>query len=87
MSRKRWVIEGTWSGYTGSQRHVCHRVVTTNPDKFDVTCIGFSDNTTMLITKRECKPRERVTEKHGYDRLLEECAIKGLSGYVNVSQL
>jgi hypothetical protein len=39
----------------------------------------FSDGTYLYITVRDAKPRERVTEIHGYDRLLRDAAMDAWS--------
>lgn len=76
----RYVIEGRWSGYTRSQEHVAHRSVhqgafkrlrawvETNP------YIIFTDGTQLCLSVRDCLPRERVAQKHGYGGLIEDCA-------------
>jgi len=87
MAKKRWIIEGTWTGYTAGQRRVIHRAVTTDPDRYKVTYVEFSDNTGLAITKRECRLRERVKEMHTYDRVLNKCIAMELSGIVTIDRL
>jgi len=86
MNRKRHVIEGVWSGYTGGQRRVCHRTVTFRPEKFlDLSGVRFTDGTFMSVFVRQCLPRERIKEIHGYDGLLYKIAKAGLTGSVSVT--
>lgn len=85
--KKRYIIEGTWSGYRSSQSRVCHRTVTTRPDQYKgLHTVAFTDGTTMNITLRPCMLRERVKEIHGYDSLLDKIVNAGLcdKGYVSV---
>lgn len=73
----RYVIEGEWSGYTRAQTKIVHREVTTLKyiaEWFEKNrCISFSDGTSLHLSVREAKPRERVPEIHGYDQLLDDC--------------
>ena len=74
MKRERYILEGEWSGYRSSQRRVCHRVVTKNPEIYkNLNSILFTDGTTLDLSIRKCKPRERVNEIHGYDSLINKC--------------
>ena len=78
--RKRFIIEGEWSGYRSEQRRICHRTVTKYPEKYkELSFIRFTDNTTLDLRIRECKPREKVAEIHGYDSLIEECLRDGVN--------
>lgn len=86
---KRHVIEGTWTGYTSSQEHVVHRVVTTRP-KFvewvrDTYGITYTDGTKLLLTVRPCKPREHVKEIHAYDSLIDQCFREGVASVAELS--
>lgn len=81
MKRKgklaRHVIEGVWSGYTSSQSHVVHREVSTSRALIEwareTYAISFTDGTSLNLSVRPCKPRERVIEKHGYTSLIRDC--------------
>ena len=88
MSRKRYVIECIWSGYNSGQSRPCHRTVTIIPKAWDgLHTISFTDGTTMDVSIRECKPREKVKELKGYVELLNKFAWnKELcsKGYVSV---
>ena len=84
----RYVIEGTWSGYSGSQRRVVHRDVHNDRWKTDaalrvwaetVGSIRYTDGTRLCLDVRDCKPRERVQEINGYKRLIRECFRRNLS--------
>lgn len=75
----RYVIEGEWGGYVSSQQRVVHRRVTTRKDIVEwaqkVRAIRFTDGTSLYVTVRQCKPREKVKEIRGYDTLLFECRM------------
>lgn len=78
--KKRFILEGEWSGYRSEQRRVCHRTVITNKDDFNnLTSIAFTDGTTLDLTVRPCLPRERVKQIHGYDSLISKCIAHGVS--------
>lgn len=80
MSADRFIIEGEWTGYRSSQRRVVHRTV--HPASFKklrawaekTYAIRYNDGTSLLLTVRDCLPRERVQENHGYTRLINDCA-------------
>ena len=87
MSRKRYVLEGEWSGYKASQRRVVHREVTTTPKQFEhLSSIEYTDGTLLILSLRPCEPRERVDEYHGYTRLIRDAALLGKS-HVQVREL
>lgn len=84
---KRFVLEGTWSGYQSSQRRVVHRAVTTHPKRYEkLKTIRYTDGTTLDLTLRPCNPREKVAEYDGYSSLIEKAAAKDKS-YVTVEEL
>ena len=90
MNRKRYVVEGTWSGYRSEQRRVCHRTV--EGEKFakrvrEIGTIGYTDGTTLDLVVREAKPREKITEMHGYDSLIRDCIETGRKGFISVESL
>ena len=88
MAKPRYIVEGTWSGYHASQRHVCHRTVTRSPDLYkNIHTVIFTDNTYMSISLRKCKPREKVNEIHGYDQLFNKIIGKELSGTIRIADL
>ena len=77
---KRYLLEGEWSGYRSSQRRICHRAIVRNPEPFkNLTFIRFTDGTTLDLSIRPCKPRERVSEINGYGDLIQKCIDKGVS--------
>ena len=87
MFRKRFVLEGVWSGYRSSQRKVVHREVTRRPDNYEhLKTILYTDGTTLDLTLRQAEPRERVKEITGYTSLIREAAALGKS-YVCVADL
>ncbi len=84
MKRVRYVIEGTWSGYTSSQIRICHRMVLKLKDtkaysKLMSEGIRFTDNTYLYITVRKCLPREKIKEINGYGTLIKECLAEGVN--------
>lgn len=76
---KRFVIEGTWSGYTSAQRKVVHRTVhQPGYQKLRAwveknSAITFTDGTQLMLKVRDCEPRERVQEIRGYVSLIWDC--------------
>jgi len=81
---KRYVLEGEWSGYKSSQRRVVHREVVSKP--VDLSCIRYSDGTTVEISVREAKPRERITPILAYRSLIRD-AMRLNKSYVSVDEL
>lgn len=79
MSNKRFIIEGTWTGYTSSQERVVHRTVYEGGRKKlrawaeRTHAIRYTDGTSLILTVRDCLPRERVQQIHGYDELINSC--------------
>lgn len=79
----RFVIEGTWSGYT-SQSRVVHRTVHDGAFKRlrawaeKTYAIRYTDGTCLFLRVRDCEPRERVEEIRGYSRLINDCAYHGV---------
>jgi hypothetical protein len=82
----RYILEGTWSGYRSSQERVCHREVIKTPE-YPVKSIRFTDNTMLWLSVRPAKRGEKVVPIRGYDTLLSECRIFGLTGFVTVDQV
>jgi hypothetical protein len=80
VSRQRFVIEGEWLGYRSSQDRIVHRTV--HPGSFKklrawaekTYGITYTDGTRLALSVRDCKPRERVAEIHGYTSLIQDCA-------------
>lgn len=81
----RFVIEGTWTGYTGNQRRVVHRQVYPSARKKlrawaeSAHSISYTDGTALILAVRDCKPRERVKEVRGYTSLIEDCYFHGVT--------
>lgn len=82
--KKRFVIEGTWSGYYSHQRKVAHRDVWSYEPT--VRFIRYTDGTTLDITVRPAKKYERVIERHGYDSLILQ-AERFKKSYVSVDEI
>lgn len=82
---KRFIIEGEWSGYRSSQRRAVHRTVHRPREAMlrawatKTRGIAYTDGTWLDLSVRDCKPRERVEEIHGYDRLIRECARRDVA--------
>ena len=76
----RFIIEGTWSGYTSSQSRIVHRQVYPASRKAlrkwaeKTYGIRYTDGTVLLLSVRDCKPRERVSEIKAYTSLIQDCA-------------
>lgn len=86
----RFVLEGTWGGYRSSQSRVCHLtfIKPYQAKQFEkITGIRFSDGTSMGITVRPAKPREKLREIHGYDSILERAYYRKLEGFVDIDKL
>jgi hypothetical protein len=87
---KRFVIEGTWTGYTSAQQRICHREVTTDKKLVDrlrqLHKIVYTDGTSLLIHVRHAEPRERIKEILGYRSLIRD-ASKRDGNVVLVSEL
>ncbi len=81
---KRFIIEGEWSGYTSAQRRVVHRKVYGSERKMlkawaeKTYGIRYSDGTMLVLSVRDCKPRERVQQIDGYTSLINDCFYKGV---------
>ncbi len=77
----RFVIEGTWSGYTSGQSRLVHRSVHRSSWKHlrawveATRSITYTDGTALLLSVRDCKPGERVKQQmHGYTQLIYDCS-------------
>jgi hypothetical protein len=85
MSTGRFIIEGEWSGYRSSQQRVVHRTVHKAAYKRlrewaeKAWAIRYTDGTCLALSVRDCRPRERVKEIHGYDELIRDCAHYGVA--------
>ena len=80
----RYVIEGEWSGYTSKQQRIVHRTVHSSAFKKlrrwaeKTYAIRYTDGTSLKISVRDTKPRERVSEVKGYSSLIQDCAHYGV---------
>ena len=80
--RKRFIVEGEWSGYRSSQRRIVHRTVHTyGRESYEKLghAIYYTDGTSLDLTIRDCKPREKVKEIRGYVELLNKCIQHGVN--------
>lgn len=76
----RWVVEGTWSGYSSAQSRLVHRMVVTSKEALEIRAIGYiryTDGTGLLLLVRPCRPRERVEKIDGYSSLIRDCVRAG----------
>jgi hypothetical protein len=77
----RFVIDGEWSGYRSEQQRVVHRSVHAGSFKKlrawvkKTRAIRYTDGTSLYLTVRDCKPRERVKEILGYKSLIADCSF------------
>lgn len=74
----RYVLEGEWSGYHSGQRRVVHctvipKYIADQIKEQQLHYISYTDGTSLDLSVREAKPRERITEIHGYDSLIRDC--------------
>jgi hypothetical protein len=72
----RYVLEGEWTGYTSAQRKIVHREVVTDKRRIErlkkLTCIVYTDGTSLLLSLREAKPREQVVAMNSYGSLIRD---------------
>lgn len=78
-----WCIEGEWSGYTSSQRHVVHREYATRDTFADevrkLGYIRYTDGTSLILHVRKLeKGTKREKEISGYTSLIRECLAAGV---------
>lgn len=89
---KRFVIEGTWSGYISAQGRVVHRTVHSAALKSlrawveKTHGILYTDGTMLYLTVRDTKPRERVKQIHGYDGLIFDCKFYDVDSVAALQQ-
>ncbi|MBR8362146.1 hypothetical protein KDW55_02285 [Burkholderia sp. AU19243] len=85
MKAPRYVIEGTWAGYRSSQDRVVHRSVHGGAEKKlrewaeRTFSIAYTDGTKLILSVRDCAPRERVDVRAGYMKLIRDCAFHDVS--------
>jgi hypothetical protein len=72
----RYVIEGKWTGHTRAQARIVYRIETDIEAIVEwirkVRGIAYPDGTSLLLTVRPRKPRERVRKIGVYKTLLNE---------------
>lgn len=72
----RYVLEGTWSGYTSSQSRVVHREIIKDKKRvarlLKLRVIVYTDNTSLYLHLRPAEPRERIREIRSYDSLIRQ---------------
>jgi len=89
-SQKRFVLEGTWGGYSSNQVHVCYRrVIHGNMVKrySRVTSVIFSDGTNLYLNIRPRVPREKVVQLRSYDNLVDDAVYSERTGFVQQTDL
>ena len=80
--RPVFCIEGTWSGYTSSQRRICHRVYMTDGEMADkikaIRSIRFTDGTALYVSVSPVfRKEELLDENRSYDALIDEAVRTG----------
>lgn len=81
----RYVLEGTWTGYTMGQSRVVHREVIdtrhTSSKYIEslrrLHMITYTDNTSLILSLREARPREKVKRIASYSSLIQEAVASG----------
>lgn len=89
-SRSRYIVECVWSGYHAGQVKPCHRRVMPKARALRfaaLSSVQFTDGTTMSVSARPAKPREKVIEIDGYTHLLNKFLDAGKTGFVRVADL
>lgn len=82
---RRFIIEGVWTGYTSAQQRVVHRTVHSGSWKKlrawaeKTHAIRYTDGTSLLLTVRDAKPRERVLEIRNYALLISQCCFRDVN--------
>jgi len=83
MKKKRYILEGEWSGYRSSQQRVVHRTIISEKCAKEINeklnCIRYTDGTSLYLSTRLCKPREKVDIINGYNLLIDKCLLHGVS--------
>lgn len=82
MSSQRFVVEGTWSGYSSSQRRVAHREVVHASLAAAIQRLGairYTDGTSLYLSVRPAMPRERVEINNQYGDLIRQCLRAGVN--------
>lgn len=70
----RFVLEGTWSGYSSNPR-VVHREVVYNKRAWRLStlhAIQYTDGTTLNLSLRPAQHLERVEQIFGYSKLIRD---------------
>jgi hypothetical protein len=88
----RFILEAEWTGYRSAQDRCVHREVI-KADRAKrlaapnaIRSVQFTDGTTLTITVREAKPREKVEERFAYVSLIREAEAQGRN-FVRVADL
>ena len=80
---KRYILEGTWSGYASSQSRVVHKVIISEKKAKEIEkhlpSIRYTDGTSLYLRTLPAKKREQVQEIHGYDGLIADCLSQGVN--------
>lgn len=76
----RYILEGTWTGYTSAQSRVCHREVLTAKRAESLKGlhkIVYTDGTALLISIREAGHREKIAPNNQYGELIRDAERHG----------
>ena len=80
---ERYLLEGTWSGFRPTQRHVVHREVVRSPQRIarlrGLQSIVYDDGTTLTLTLRPMLYRESVHEISSYASLIRDAETRGVA--------
>lgn len=92
QSRKRYVLEGEWSGYQSSQQRVVHRVVVKGSRRKFLQWVSqtfeirYTDGTGLRLAVREAEPREKVRVIDRYGELIWDCFFYRVAGVAELQQ-
>jgi hypothetical protein len=79
----KYVLEGSWSGYSGNQSRVCHRSLISAKEKAErvskLGAISFTDGTWLYLSVRRKLPHEKIGLYGNYSELIDECLAYGVS--------
>lgn len=81
----RYVLEGTWTGYTSAQSRVVHREVVDErrAERLrNVRSIRYTDGTCLLLDLRPALPREKVESKLSYSSLIRDAEAEGAAEFI-----
>lgn len=88
--RPRYLVEGTWSGYTSGQRRVVHREVVNHKRAEairELHMIRYTDGTCLYLSVRELAYREKAEKPiNGYKSLIDDCLRHGVNSVSDLQE-